>query len=346
MFRLHRAIALSLKQAGKSSLNAIEISDDSDDDESFQADLQRAVTASKSGSSTNFSQGSSSTALPAATPATNPFLAERAQLERARLERQKRLRKELSQSEDPHAAKRRHVAGTSATSNATPSPTSSRASSPSARSSPSNSVPAIPEEQMFLEGELRPVANMHANPRKDGRPTFRLTEILGQVCLLLNVPFLVIQIDFRMHKKIEIAFAVLSSYALVMSWIYEFLDPSTPVIMVAQPDQSGNATIKNVFPNWIRTTPFLRNGRGCMHMKVAQFPSPSSSISEINAYMHSPSSCLYAHESYRWNQKFTRIYPSSSTRQVVFVWLYPPPTCTLPIGVISRMCAGCLIRNG
>ena len=30
----------------------------------------------------------------------------------------------------------------------------------------------------------------------------------------------------------------------------------------------GNETIKEVLPNWIKTTPFLRGGRGCQHMKV------------------------------------------------------------------------------
>ena len=26
--------------------------------------------------------------------------------------------------------------------------------------------------------------------------------------------------------------------------------------------------MKEVLPNWVKTTPFLRGGRGCMHMKV------------------------------------------------------------------------------
>lgn len=60
----------------------------------------------------------------------------------------------------------------------------------------------------------------------------------------------------------------MSSYALDFPWIYEFFDPSVPVIMVAQPDDSGQATIKNVLPHWIRATPFLRGGFGCQHMKV------------------------------------------------------------------------------
>lgn len=60
----------------------------------------------------------------------------------------------------------------------------------------------------------------------------------------------------------------MSSYSLDFPWIYEFFDKSVPVIMVAQPDATGAATIKNVLPNWIRTTPFLPNGYGCQHMKV------------------------------------------------------------------------------
>lgn len=30
----------------------------------------------------------------------------------------------------------------------------------------------------------------------------------------------------------------------------------------------GNETIKEVLPNWIKTTPFILGGRGCQHMKV------------------------------------------------------------------------------
>jgi tyrosyl-DNA phosphodiesterase-1 len=37
--------------------------------------------------------------------------------------------------------------------------------------------------------------------------------------------------------------------------------------MVAQPDLSGQPTIRNILPNWVMTVPFLRNGRGCQHMK-------------------------------------------------------------------------------
>ena len=41
-----------------------------------------------------------------------------------------------------------------------------------------------------------------------------------------------------------------------------------PVILVQQSDESGNAKVKNVLPNWVMTTPFMRGGRGAMHVKV------------------------------------------------------------------------------
>jgi tyrosyl-DNA phosphodiesterase 1 len=72
------------------------------------------------------------------------------------------------------------------------------------------------------------------------------------------------------NQKSEIELAIISTYALQLSWIYTFFHPSTPVVLVTQPapSENGNPTIKEVLPNWIRVTPFLRGGRGVMHMKV------------------------------------------------------------------------------
>lgn len=71
-------------------------------------------------------------------------------------------------------------------------------------------------------------------------------------------------------QKSEIELAIISTYALQLPWIYTFFHPSTPVVLVTQPapSENGNPTIKEVLPNWIRVTPFLRGGRGVMHMKV------------------------------------------------------------------------------
>lgn len=71
-------------------------------------------------------------------------------------------------------------------------------------------------------------------------------------------------------QKSQIELAIISTYALQLSWIYAFFEPGTPVVLVTQPASTeiGNATVKEVLPNWIRVTPFLRGGRGVMHMKV------------------------------------------------------------------------------
>jgi tyrosyl-DNA phosphodiesterase-1 len=77
--------------------------------------------------------------------------------------------------------------------------------------------------------------------------------------------------DAAALQKFDISFAIIASYSTSVSWIYEFFEPSTQVIMVAQPDQSGQPTIRNILPNWVMTVPFLRKGRGCQHMKVSLF---------------------------------------------------------------------------
>ncbi|KAI6046605.1 tyrosyl-DNA phosphodiesterase-domain-containing protein [Pisolithus marmoratus] len=255
---LARAITLSLM--------------DSNRDDQFQQDLQRAVEDSRLGSST---PGQSSTesgssqpkvnvrapSLEAQTDPTvlqNPFLIERAQLERERLARLKRPRSGENQDELNSLRHRRQNISTSRTRTDgqihTPftSASSSKASNSlnnqkaTAAAKPAvNTHPVV--DQLFWDGELRPTANLHSMPRQDDKPAFRLTEVLG-------------------HKS-QITFAIISSYSTSVSWIYEFFDPCTPVIMVAQPDSSGQACIKNILPNWVMTVPFLRNGHGCQHMK-------------------------------------------------------------------------------
>ncbi|KAF8900465.1 tyrosyl-DNA phosphodiesterase-domain-containing protein [Gymnopilus junonius] len=262
---LARAIALSLReqQARKPDSDVINLV--SDDEEDFKdvrsgKEIKQALQASKSSSSHSHipsqpSAGPSTSAEIGQSSdrpvAVSAFLAERAQLEKERRERQKRLRpstpdpgstteEDDSEIEEPPA--KRHQVSSSNQSRMR----SNISGVSSSKFSSSNSIPAI--EQVFWSGELRQTATLHAEPRKDGSSTFRLTEVLG--------------------KKSELSFAILSSYSLDWAWIYEFFDRSVPVIMVAQPDASGGASIKNVLPNWIRATPFLRNGFGCQHMKL------------------------------------------------------------------------------
>ncbi|KAH9911780.1 phospholipase D/nuclease [Epithele typhae] len=102
-------------------------------------------------------------------------------------------------------------------------------------------------QRRFWDGELRQTGNMHVDPRKDTRSDFRLSDIIS--------------------PKEEIEFAIVSAYVWDFSWVYQMFARSTPVIAVDH-SQTGEASIKSILPNWIRTTPFLRGGRGCMHMKL------------------------------------------------------------------------------
>ncbi|KAI6021073.1 hypothetical protein EDC04DRAFT_2939418 [Pisolithus marmoratus] len=217
--KLVRAITLSLM--------------DSNHDDQFQQDLQHAIEDLRLGSSTprqsSTESGSSqpkvnirAPSLEAQTGTTvvqNSFLIERAQLER----------KWLAQLKRPH------------TSNSVNNQKATAAAKPAV-----NTHPMV--DQLLWDGELRPAANLHSMPRQDGKPMFRLTEVLS--------------------PKLQIMFAIISLYSTSVSWIYKFFDPCMPVIMVAQPDSSGQAHIKNILPNWVMTVPFLCNGHGCQHMKV------------------------------------------------------------------------------
>ncbi|KDQ19959.1 hypothetical protein BOTBODRAFT_152571 [Botryobasidium botryosum FD-172 SS1] len=248
-----RAIAISLaelssRRPGKHQV----INVDSDSDEevvvskkkapqidaeaAFEADLQRALEASKLEAARperheSLPESSSATPQPAVEPAPPPFLSERAMLEKARLERQQK-RKGLSESDATDSA---------------PAPSKRpRIEKPARKELPKSSSPA----NLFYDGEVRQTANRHADPAKDTKPLFRLTEIFGDTSTL--------------------SFAILTSYVSDTSWIYGLLPPTLPVIFVGQPreDEQNAPTARNILPNWVRCTPRLRGGRGCMHIKL------------------------------------------------------------------------------
>ncbi|KAI6046630.1 hypothetical protein EDC04DRAFT_1486317 [Pisolithus marmoratus] len=82
-------------------------------------------------------------------------------------------------------------------------------------------------DQLFWDGELRPITNLHRTPRRDDKLTFGFAEVLG--------------------PKSQITFAIVSPFVVSVPWIYQFFEPRTPVILVAQPDSSGQASIKKMF---------------------------------------------------------------------------------------------------
>ena len=168
-------------------------SEDEDIEEArFQEELKKVLEASKSESlSTPTDVARSSignsqiTNQPASQSVVSSFLSERAQLEKERRERQKRLRPHASSSstaapddddlEEPPA--KRHQVSRS-------NPSFMRSYIPHDSSSKrSLELPTI--EQVFWNGELRQTATQNAEPRKDGQATIRLTDVLGKVKFFL-----------------------------------------------------------------------------------------------------------------------------------------------------------------
>ncbi|KAJ7270578.1 hypothetical protein C8J57DRAFT_1322088, partial [Mycena rebaudengoi] len=117
----------------------------------------------------------------------------------------------------------------------------------SARKKPRLSMPTGPTRALYPAGALFRVATQYATVA--ATPAIRLSEIL--------------------ENKEELVFAVLSAFVSDPAWLYAFFDPGTPVVLVGHPDDADSRknALKNIFPNWVRVCPPLRDGRGCMHMK-------------------------------------------------------------------------------
>lgn len=113
---------------------------------------------------------------------------------------------------------------------------------------------------MFWHGALRQTANKHIIPSQDTKPVFRLTtDILPPV----HGPVAPSALESTL------SFAIVSSYSLDLPWLYSLFSPDVPVILIAQPGQNGRADLHHTLPGWVRTSPALPGGRGCMHVKVS-----------------------------------------------------------------------------
>lgn len=206
-----RAIALSLMGAQTSSLNASgtpkpqndAAGNASDDEEQqFQRDLQCAIEASKVESEERCAVASTQQTRTTHTRGTptplgsTTLLSERAQLEKERLARLKHYHGEGDDHENAGGQSQRPLVKRSRISSAEPTDrrvnqlqSSSFISSDSSSSSmheklesKTTGVQAVPVvDQLFWDGELRPTANKHSQPREDGQATFRLSEVLGPV---------------------------------------------------------------------------------------------------------------------------------------------------------------------
>ena len=158
----------------------------SDDDDEQDNKLECAIQASKHEAAQSLVAEQSSKSD---NPVISTFLSERAQLEKARRERQKRLRTQSSEGEYGEQPSKRHHFSSSVTTrtDSLPGSRSSTAPSDSPRQSPVPPIPHPDEEEQFFDGELRQTATQHGEPRHDGRPTFRLTQILGKVWISLDL---------------------------------------------------------------------------------------------------------------------------------------------------------------
>ena len=178
---------MSLQCSAQSPVTATSRSRENDDDEEarFQADLARAIAASKHNLSPATSIASLSSdrsqidGQKSAPPSTvtaqsnSIFLRERAQLEQERLTRLKRLRDEQHPQDTEPPLKR-------------PTPSREMSSVPAMEVGPSQSGSQTVDEDVeaFWDGELRQTANAHVELGRngeDGRPIFRLSQIIGDV---------------------------------------------------------------------------------------------------------------------------------------------------------------------
>ena len=280
------------------------------EDAQFEEDLRRAMEESKaeaarSAPATSHASGSSTPASssiqePSSTPAARPggsFLSERAQMERERLARQKRLRPDLAQdtraaadtdededeeeADDTRNPKRQRVSSSSAPPRVNVVSSSTRTSAPGAGTSKVVSE-ADTGEGLYFDGELRQTsANKHVDPAKDKMPVFRLTDILSPVRARgPRYPRGGSHSGAATRNRVRGSLGIRYQPTVVLQLLQSrnschrsYTGPArcasrSTILPSDHLNCLGHETIKEVLPNWIKTTPFLRNGWGCQHMKV------------------------------------------------------------------------------
>ena len=160
-----RALALSLQEIQTTQHHK------HSEDAQFEADVQRAIEASK------HSPESKPDHL---TTQQSSFLSERAQLEKARLERQKRLRNDGNDTEEDEPRSKRQRLSSLSRARTHDKAYTFVSDSPSP-TAPNGSADAVPAAGLFWDGEIRQTGNKYADHRKDTKPTFHLTDIIGDV---------------------------------------------------------------------------------------------------------------------------------------------------------------------
>lgn len=188
------------------------------------------------------------------------FLGDRAQMERERIARQKRLRgpspppgSTAASDDEDDDAESESGSGSEGSARKRARLDSSGAKT-GARNSTKNggNTKNGDGRRTFPDGALLRVDTRYATHGET--PSIRLSEILG--------------------PREELAFAVLSAFVADPTWLYEFFDPATPVVLVLDTTGVGGdvdarePALKNIFPNWVRVCPPLHNGRGCARIST------------------------------------------------------------------------------
>jgi hypothetical protein len=184
---LYRAIKRSLVPSSKDSPIVI---DDSDDEvietaNNYEGDLGKSIRYSTLESSKTTPSKKNTREESSKVPnglsnggPGNTFLRERAQLERERLERQKRLRVQGKiPLEEPPAKRQRSTSAEEKQ--------DVKGKKPEVVFSGFASLPKTTNASRFWTGEIRQSANYHVDPKSETRPNFRLSDILGAVSFLI-----------------------------------------------------------------------------------------------------------------------------------------------------------------
>ena len=209
--------------------------DDSDEEEedTFQADLERALKASAQEASSGPSKGPSSEqvakpsrseempSIPVDNDQSNKaalasdFLRQRAQLEKERLARSRGIVSGPLTTSAVSAGKKRSYSESQSDSEEDqpqakrnlPSSSSSRATTSKGNTSSSSANSNDESEELFYNHELRPIANRFTeeNDLENKRKTFRMSQLIG--------------------PKEKISFAIISSYCTEPIWMTTFFSP-------------------------------------------------------------------------------------------------------------------------
>ncbi|KAF7300213.1 hypothetical protein MKEN_01345100 [Mycena kentingensis (nom. inval.)] len=226
------------------------------------------------------------------------FLGDRAQMERDRLARQKRLRPPSPPRTEQHS---------SGEDDYDDDDDADRASEGSRKRARLDAGPASnmtdDGRRLFPDGALLRIDTQYATDAQT--PSIRLTDILG--------------------PKQGIAFAIMSAFQVDPVWLYSFFDPATPVVLVTDPNMCGakgdpadasGHLLKHILPNWVRVCPQLhRSGpfEGCMHMKYMLLFLKNGSLRVVVSSANLVPYDWRDIENYTYIQDFPPAIPGTST---------------------------------